>query len=234
MDMGESHDEERGMDTGESHDGLPDPGPEWSDEQGSNHLVDWEECARVAAPRPTPTRGAGPRSWGFPGKAGPPSGTALRRAGLRRFFPLGDPDGDLAGGPDPGDPWAAGTPGSSGLGRDLSLGTFADGPRRWGIPGPAGPSQEWIWKVPFSLKHHGFQRKKTWSAVRGTERKGRWVSPTLEAQGFRPRFVPSPGGKPRAVPFPSHGSDGGPTWGNAAYLWPRPGNWPTITFFGAP
>ena len=210
------------MNMGESHDGLPDPGPEGSDEQGSHHLVHWEESALGTW--------RGPPVLGIPGEGRVPAGMALRRVGLRRFFP----DGDPAGGPDPGDSWAPGTPGSSGLGRDLSLGTFADGPRRWGIPGPAGPSQEWIWKFPFSLKHHGFQRKKTWSAVRGTEREGRRVSPTPEAQGFRPRFVPSPGGKPRAVPFPGHGSDGGPTWGNAAYLWPRPGNRPTMTFFGAP
>ena len=234
MDMGESHDEERGMDMWESHDGLPDPGPEGSDEQGSHHLVHWEESAlwAGAAPGPVPERGAGP-------------GDSRGRPGPRQERPSGALDlGDssLSGpgrrpgrGPRPwgflgrGDPRQLWT-----RPRSLSLGTFADGPRRWGIPGPAGPSQEWIWKVPFSLKHHGFQRKKTWSAVRGTERKGRWVSPTLEAQGFRPRFVPSPGGKPRAVPFPGHGSDGGPTWGNAAYLWPRPGNWPTITFFGAP
>ena len=78
MDMGESHDEERGMDTGESHDGLPDPGPEGSDEQGSYHLVDWEETALGRGGPGTRPR-ARRRSWGFPGKAGPPSGTALRR-----------------------------------------------------------------------------------------------------------------------------------------------------------
>ena len=231
MDMGESHDEERGMDLGESHDGLPDPGPEGSDEQGSHHLVDWEESALGAAPGPTPARGAGPRSWGFPGKAGSPQ---ERPSGA---LDLGDSSRTATrpGAPTLGIPGPRGPPAALDSGAiSLSLGTFADGPRRRGIPGPAGPSQEWIWKFPFSLKHHGFQRKKTWSAVRGTEREGRRVSPTPEAQGFRPRFVPSPGGKPRAVPFPGHGSDGGPTWGNAAYLWPRPGNRPTITFFGAP
>ena len=148
------------------------PGPRGVTNRGP---TTWLIGKKVLWGRPRdPSPGAAP-VLGIPGEGRVPAGTALRRVGLRRFFP----DGDLAGGPDPGDSWAPGTPGSSGLGRDLSLGTFADGPRRWGIPGPAGPSQEWIWKVPFSLKHHGFQRKKTWSAVRGTERKGRWDSPTL-------------------------------------------------------
>ena len=49
MDMGESHDEERGMDMWESHDGLPDPGPEGSDEQGSHHLVEWP-CNLTSTP----------------------------------------------------------------------------------------------------------------------------------------------------------------------------------------
>ena len=113
MDMGESHDEERGMDMWESHDGLPDPGPEGSDEQGSHHLVDWEESAlwAGAAPGPVPGRGAGP-------------GDSRGRPGPRQERPSGALDlGDSS---------------LSGPGRRPGR-----GPRPWGFLGRGDPRQLW-------------------------------------------------------------------------------------------
>ena len=90
------------------------PGPRGVTNRGP---TTWLIGKKVLWGRPRdPSPGAAP-VLGIPGEGRVPAGTALRRVGLRRFFP----DGDPAGGPDPGDSWAPGTPGSSGLGRDLSL-----------------------------------------------------------------------------------------------------------------
>ena len=112
MEMGESHDEERGMDTGESHDGLPDPGPEGSDEQGSHHLVDWEETALGRGGTGTrPRARRGPPVLGIPGEGRAP----VRNGPPALFLDLGD--SSLSG---PG----------RGPGR---------GAPTLGIPGPRGP-----------------------------------------------------------------------------------------------